>query len=240
MKSIIKTLAAILLMVSCTNNDKKDNNLAQKHETTIKIDSASVQDINTINKPSSAQVKKLVLAQMSLEDYIKLNSKDLINENFAPEQIKSGISFYQEGTVKSNHTLVTNPASTHQIKYLWDNNNQLAFVEASYKKYDKVFNEIGIQMVESENGLYLGMKLEDLVKWNNSEIEFYGFGWDYGGGIKRKEGDKLSKSDYIISLGADYNQISNKLMGDTLLNSSSKIVKESNIYISKLTYYLDK
>jgi hypothetical protein len=46
-----------------------------------------------------------------------------------------------------------------------------------------------------DNGMHLGMTLDELVKLNGKPIKFSGMGWDYGGGVLDWNGGKLAPPD---------------------------------------------
>jgi hypothetical protein len=46
-----------------------------------------------------------------------------------------------------------------------------------------------------DNGVHLGMTLDELVALNGKPIQFSGMGWDYGGGILNWNGGKLAQPD---------------------------------------------
>lgn len=229
MKTTYFLVATALLFVGCNEgNEAIDTTSFEELESVNKVEAV---EESTTNNP--AESKKLDLASMTFEDYFALDSKEKITSIFDKENCKEGTSFYEEGTVSYKHTVVTNPATTHEIKYVWDENGTLAFVEANYKKYDEDFNEIGIQMLKSECGVHLGMKLTELEQWNGKPISFSGFGWDYGGTIMKGTDSKLANCPINMMLGIDYSpRTSNTIMGDTILTSSDKTVQQTPIYVS--------
>ena len=84
------------------------------------------------------------------------------------------------------------------------------------------------------------MSLAALKKWNGSDIEFNGFGWDFGGGITPKEGSKVSACDITITLGLNSIDNSKKYpqyLGDTPLSTADEGILEAPIYVDQITWY---
>ena len=194
--------------------------------------------VNSSISINNAQVTKPVLSEMKLEDYAQLTDKKSIEAVFGESQMQEGISYYDEGTTQYTHTLVTNPATTHQIKYVWDSEGKLIFIEANYKRQTENEPQSGIQMTQSDCGIYLGMKLEELATWNGKAISFYGFGWDREGVIKKEEKSKMAGCRVVAKLGIDLDETTpSSVMGDVLLSSADKKVKSANIFVSQFIYY---
>lgn len=236
MKTPYFFVVTALLFVGCNEgNEAIDTTTTKELESVNKIDSV---EESTPDNP--AESKKLNLASMTFEDYAALDTKEKIKSTFDKENCKEGTSYYEEGTISYKHTVVTNPATTHEVKYVWDENGTLAFVEANYKKYDEDYNEVGIQMLKSECGVHLGMKLKELEKWNGKPISFSGFGWDYGGTIMKGTDSKLANCPINMTLSIDYSQnTSNKIMGDTILSSTDKTVQQTPVYVSSFIKTLE-
>ncbi|NVK66564.1 MAG: hypothetical protein HWE22_18370 [Flavobacteriales bacterium] len=240
MKLTLLFASALLLSASSCSNSTDQNTTDEKKSGTIENTTSDKNEVDNPDEPS-AQVTKLELSAFKFDDYITLTTPEQIKARFDGEdEVEHGTSLYQEGTVEYDHTIVTNPATTHEVKYLWDDKGDLSFVEANYIKYDENFDEKGIQMLGTESGVYLGMPLEELVEWNGQDFDFYGFGWDYGGGIKREKGTKLTDSKYVIRLDMRYKEgMPSAIMGDILLNSSNELLKDQEIFVSNISYYLD-
>lgn len=77
----------------------------------------------------------------------------------------------------------------------------------------------------TSNGVKIGSGLSDLVRLNGKKINFYGFGWDYGGTITSYNDGALEHSRifYMLSLG-EYS--ADKLLGEIGLDSDMPEVKK--------------
>ncbi len=176
-----------------------------------------------------------------LEDYATLSNRDELVEAFGEVNLSDYILMLAEGTVKKNATKVVNPKNWHHIIYVWDDEtNETESVEAGYYMWSSVGEIKGSQRVESKNGLYTGMLLEDFVSWNGADIEFAGFGWDYAGNVFPDQDGQLADSKIDVTLinkqekydGFDF------MIGDIVLNSAESRLKEAPVVIETLTLSL--
>ncbi len=173
-----------------------------------------------------------------IEDFVKLNTRSKLKKAFEKSAIFDTVAYYAEGTVKLNISkLHLNNGNT--LRFVWDQNNdeQLSFIEASYYIYSADFEIIDSQKINSQTGLYVGMPLKALRKWNEADFEFSGFGWDYGGGIMSSKNSKLSKIPFYITLGLTPMQGDVELMGDKMFHTDDPLVKKSKIYIEQFTIH---
>jgi hypothetical protein len=180
----------------------------------------------------------------TIEDYAKLKTKQEIIDAFGSENVKSGTSWYAEGTVQLKHSLVTNPKNKHIVKYLWnvENPKKLNSIEISYFDWDKNYEVKGTQKVLSDCGVYTGMPINELRKWNGADFNFSGFGWDYEGGVFANDKSRLSTCPVAIKLGLRHDgdlDAAEGLYGDQELNTSNPLVKKGPIIIDRITYYFE-
>ena len=109
--------------------------------------------------------------------------------------------------------------------------------ETEYYIQSAEFEIIDSQKINSQTGLYVGMPLKALRKWNEVDFEFSGFGCDYGGGIISSKNSKLSKIPFYITLGLTPRQGDVELMGDKMFHTDDPLVKKSKIYIEQFTIH---
>ena len=179
----------------------------------------------------------------TIEDYATIIDRADLYEKFDASALKDGESWYAEGTVKLEHTQLTNPENQQVVKFVWDEENpeKLGSIEFVHQIYNADYEVVGTQKIESSTGLYTGMKLKDLVAWNGAPIEFSGFGWDYAGGIMAKTGSKIFKSELSLRLDVDYDAIQEDkydgLIGDMTLTSDDAATKGANIFLGFITYW---
>lgn len=233
-KRLFITFSLLGMLAACSSPSNQETD---KKEDSKPVEETVLQDED--KEETSAEVTKLKLAAMTFEDYVKLNSKEVIEGIFGADNMKEGSSSYQEGEVRYKHTIVTNPATTHEVKYLWDEDGSLSFVEASHYKYDENFEVQGTQSLESECGISLGMPLAELVTWNGSDIRFSGFGWDYAGGVFVEQNTKLADCPVILNLDVNYDDMTSNITGDRELNTENEEVKNANIFVGSFTFDVD-
>jgi hypothetical protein len=80
----------------------------------------------------------------------------------------------------------------------------------------------------TSSGLKINSGITDLLKLNGQKINFYGFGWDYGGNIISYNSGNLEKSPVHFGLDIRYDEtnVDNQLMGDIDLNTDMPAVKK--------------
>ncbi len=83
---------------------------------------------------------------------------------------------------------------------------------------------------QTSTGIKIGSAITDLLKLNGQKITFYGFGWDYGGGIISFNKGALEKSPVHFELDA-ISEVDTNLMGDTELYTDMPLVKK---YLDKI------
>ena len=140
-------------------------------------------------------------------------------------------------------TRIINPENNHYIKYVWGDDNETTFlIEAQHYLWTQTFEIMGTQKISSICGVYLGMPLTELRKWNESNFKFSGFGWDYAGNIFIDSTNKISKCPIKIELMMDPEKDDdfNHLLGDIELTADDEKVKNAPIIIEKLTLYLEE
>lgn len=88
-------------------------------------------------------------------------------------------------------------------------------------------------------GIGVGTPLSELVRLNNREFYFWGFGWDYGGTIRSWDGGALEadhKLNEQIRMGLDYlgfmSSEARTLSGDTGFSSENPAAARSKLFVS--------
>lgn len=97
------------------------------------------------------------------------------------------------------------------------------------------------------DGLRIGSPVGTLLKINGQPIKFWGFGWDYGGGIISYNNGAFEKSSIDFDLDKQYGErpdTSTALLGDQELSTDSPVVQKEidKIKIRKisLSFYKEK
>jgi hypothetical protein len=188
------------------------------------------------------EVESADYSYSTVEDYARITTRDQLVSEFGEDNLTAGETWYAEGTVRADHTILTNPQNGQVIKYLWDDDgNSLSALEVGYYVFDDDYSVLDRQVVYSECGIHTGMSLQELREWNGEDFDFFGFGWDYEGGIMAEEGSRIAECPVLIKLGmyleAEDPEEYMELSGDQIFNSSDGIVQGAPIVVDMLTYY---
>ena len=239
----LKIISFFLLIVttfSCDSSDNKNEKVTQSKrisELEKKDSTNSIED----EVDTTVKVKELVY----IEDYANLKTYDQALEYFKEENMKVDTSWYAEGTVMMFSHECTDPNNGNIIELVWKKGGaeKLAHVEAFYQTWEADFSLVQQQPVKTKCGLHTGMTLNQLEAFCGKPVQFFGFGWDYGGGVMMNGNSKLEECGVNIILEMDqsnYDQ-SGHLLGDIELKSNDENVKHQaqSIFIQKITYYLN-
>ncbi len=206
-------------------------------------DNVSEQEVEQIDSSETDIISETEKEYISIEDYATLRTKEDLISAFGEENLVDGESWFGEGTVKYDHSVLTNPNNGHEIKYIFkdDDPNAVSFIEARLYLWSEDYEVISTQKIETECGVYTGMALTDLREWNGDDFGFSGFGWDYEGGIFEKEGSKIADCPVTIKLSFDMEVKTTSedmvLFGDMELNTADDNVQDAPIVVDMLTYY---
>lgn len=87
---------------------------------------------------------------------------------------------------------------------------------------------------ELDSGIGVGTSLDELVRLNTKKINFYGFGWDYGGLVSNFNDGNLTDG-YRFKLDLDYNTISaetaSALSGDQEIDSDFPPLEDAEVSV---------
>ncbi len=209
MKKILFALFAATFIISCKEKDKKQT-VDEKIIPEIKIDSLLITDSSwgLITKTTNFEALQKLYGIKNIKD----------ERICGPECIDS-----------IEVTILYPDAKNEAIIYWRD---------SAYHK------EIGMIRCYSDSagyhtstGIQIGSGITDLLKLNGQKINFYGFGWDYGGGIISYNNGKLEKSPIGFELDAQ-TEIDNNLYGDTELSTDMPLVKKAIDKIKVRLIYL--
>lgn len=198
--------------------------------------------VDTIDSTgTSLEEETIEVLYSTFEDYCQITSKEQLISEFGEENLIDGESWYAEGTVRLENTILTNPENGQVIKYLWkEDGNTLNFLEASYYIIDEQYAIQGTQIISSECGISTGMSLQDLKEWNGADFNFFGFGWDYEGGIFEDEGSKIAECPIQIKLSFDLEiEIPEEyfeMYSDQVFSTADEIAQGAPVLIILLTY----
>jgi hypothetical protein len=238
MKNLYIGLISTTLLFSCNAaSEKTENHASSTNE--VSADTTAIAD----QMDENSEDMNLVFA--TLEDYAILDTKDMLIEAFGTENIVDGTSWYGEGSMELNHSVLTNPNNGHIIKYVWqeENPNKLSFLEVYGNIRNADYEVIGTQKIETACGLYTGMTIKEMKKWNGADFEFSGFGWDFGGMVRQAEGSKFLNCNLSLTLDLKYqpdpSDEYNQLYGDTDLSTSNEVAFNAPITLDFITLFVD-
>lgn len=123
------------------------------------------------------------------------------------------------------------PGTKNEVTIYWD--------DTAYHQIIREINCFGDNPDwHSAEGIKMGSGLRDLLAINGKKISFYGFGWDYSGGVVGYNGGKLENSFIQYRLGYKEGvKVDQSLYGDTALDSDMPEVQKilDQIYIEWIT-----
>ena len=83
----------------------------------------------------------------------------------------------------------------------------------------------------------------ELREWNEADIKFSGFGWDYAGGIFVEEGSKLAESNVELTLINNQDK-SNEgfefMLGDVELSTTDERLTDAPVLVEMFSLYIEK
>ena len=213
MKKIIQFLFALAIITACKNNEIKSDS----PETTappVPVDRFLVTD----------SFWGLITAASGIDDLRSVyGNSNLVDERICgAECIDSvDVTFLYRGT-KNEATIYWKDSAYHKL---------ISFVESYGDGSDW----------HTPTGIRIGSGFSELLKLNGKKINFYGFGWDYGGSISSYNGGALENSSVRFGLDITENK-NNALYGDHELNSDMAAVKEAagKIKIRQIALLLNK
>jgi hypothetical protein len=210
MKKFFAVVFTLTMLVACKNEDnKKDANATQTKEPTAKMDSLLITD------SSWGRIKKS-------DDFAAL--KGTFGNNIIDKRICG------PECIDSIDVSIIYPDAVNESIVYWKDSayhKVISFIEC-YNDSSKYYTSSGIK---------IGSGLPELLKLNGKRINFYGFDWDYGGGIISYNNGALEKSPIHYDLGLKGEDRGLDLLGDTEFHSDMPAVKKAidNIYVRKLS-----
>lgn len=221
--------AFALFLFSCGGEEESSEN--NEETSTNDADTTAVDTMAVENETETT---------MYFEDYAQYDTKTKLYEAFDEENLEDDEAWYAEGTVKFVTTLLTDPTTGNKIQFTWDEKDEetLSFIE-TWRLDWKDENAVP-QKVETKEGLYTGMPIEELVKWNGADFKFYGFGWDYAGAVFANDGGgKLVGYPVDVTLGMldEGWETHPHLIGDGEHNSADDNVIGAPVVVGTMTYY---
>jgi len=167
-----------------------------------------------------------------LDSLTVYKSHNELNKLFNGQVIKE----YNEGDgFRSPVSILFGDDSTKKVYFHWKNDDFTGLAGVQIKIDYSMENPPKKSAWKCANGLTLGTPLEQLVKYNNKPITFYGFEWDNAGLVIDYNGGKLTSRNIGIELG--YTNDDENILGEIKLNSSMAAVKNAKCFIQSITIW---
>ncbi len=210
-KTCFPYLILIFLSCACNNPEKR------KTKTGV-----TTTELNQMVKPDY---------QIGCEQVAGITKSDqanILQQKFSVNRLTTD-SLFLEGTFERLVTTIDKGLKTELIIH-WNNDKSIKFIEIKHSQ----------SPYHLANGLKIGSALQDLVKVNGRAINFYGFGWDYGGTTISFNNGNITKSDPcfsgVFALGKQQNLKNQNqfalINGDRPLNSDNKLLDDFKIHLS--------
>lgn len=202
MRKIVSLILIVIIVLSCKNIEKK-NTLPVSNTPVVTIDTMLITD----------------------------SSWGFINSqlNFSDLQV-----IYGENNIKDERICGPECIDSIDVTILYPGTKNEAIIYWKDSSYHKTIGVIRCfsdsASYHTSTGIKIGSGLTDLLKLNRQKITFYGFGWDYGGGIISFNKGTLEKSPVHFELDA-ISEVDNSLLGDTELHTEMPLVKK---YLDKI------
>lgn len=210
---VILFLSACVLLIGC-NETKKD---------TIEV---MTQEENASDQiPTETTVE----TDYYLERIPDIAEKGNLAKEFPQAKIETDMQSINEGM--------------DSVKMIWLNRGQTDEVRIDFNPQDssKVFR-VTIEGKEnkfiSKTGIKLGMTIEEVNSINRKPVDFYGFGWDYGGAAKFNNGD-LENKNLFVYFKTD-KKYGREFMGDSPHTFEEAKAANLELYVNKIIFESSK
>lgn len=221
MRKLILFLPALALLLSCqSKNEAKKTDISN-------VDSAANKDIHYY---------KIDLIQITDSSWGSITK----NTHFEDLQM-----IYGEQNVKDERICGPECIDSLDVTQVYPGTSKAFTVYWKEKQYHKKIEMIECYTEEAPyrtaSDIGIGTSLQYLLELNGKKITFYGFGWDYGGGIVSFNGGKLEKSNLHYTLDMTYDSTGNSIMGDAEFNTDMPEVQKhiGKIFVDKIVLSFD-
>ena len=199
----------ICLLFGCNDKMKKVTEPASEPE--------------SIENTTSEEVPKEKI--LTIEKIAEMANKGTLFAEFPDSEIKTEIASINEGM--------------DNVKVIWLNRGKKDEVRIDFQPKDstKVFRvtvEGKENKYSSETGVKSGMTIDELNSANRKPVDFYGFGWDFGGAVKFNNG-QLEAQKIRVYLKTD-KKYGNQFLGDTPHTFEEAKAAKLELYVNKIIF----
>lgn len=189
----------------------------------------------TVERKELPKANEVVYA----EDLLKITSHQYLTSVFGASNVKKDLFFFSEKEI--NKCSVLFPNTSLQVIFIWKdavNNMDISYLmiggELRSKSSEGFEKAIDMNKWRSKQGIYLGMSLRDLERFNNGPVKFYGWESDQPGIVFPKNKGNINFKNLGVQLNClDCNE--DKYYSKTeLINSTDVIQQNGRVYVSTL------
>lgn len=171
-------------------------------------------------------------SNLVLDDLLKINNLTELKQKFGESNVTVDTLWGPEGTFAIGTKLY--PGLANEVEIMWEDTvNNSKMTSALINNENSGW--------KTKDGIYMSMPLEELVKINGKPVKFYGFGWDYGGGVISFEKGKLENTHIGIGLNYKAENLSedevSKILGEQELISNQMDFAKYKIFVSQINVY---
>lgn len=161
------------------------------------------------------------------------NENDLI-QRYGIQSVKYDTMWGAEGFFSMGTILKTEPES--HIEITWQNEDLRAGIVSVTLVSDQDWygDSVASGKWRTQQGVHLGMSVQELQNLNGRPFTFSGFGWDYAGVVTDWQQGQLADKGVAVQLsegpysGKLTDEESAQLLGDVSVQSDNPLVKEFN------------
>ncbi|MBI9063934.1 MAG: hypothetical protein JEZ14_18265 [Marinilabiliaceae bacterium] len=141
-----------------------------------------------------------------LTQFLKYHNQQELIKALGADNVVNEEQWFEEGTVKKDFSRIYE-GKDDELSIIWDENGPVVQTWSKEAKWQT-------------RGISTGMSLANLIKLNNAPINFFGFGWDYGGTVVLGNGAIKSKGiTVVLGIASEHPDIE-KLYGDSEFTSA--------------------
>ncbi len=171
-------------------------------------------------------------SNLVLDDLLKVKNLTDLKQKFGENNVIKDTLWGPEGTFAIGTKLY--PGSANEVEIMWEDT-------LNHSTMTSVLINNENSGWKTKEGVYMSMPLEEFVKINGKPVKFYGFGWDYGGGIISFEKGKLENAHVGIGLNYKAQNLSeeeaSKILGEQELISDQMDFSKFKIVVSQINVY---
>lgn len=173
------------------------------------------------------------------EDLLQLTSHQYLSSVFGSSNVKKDFFYFSDKEI--NKCSVLFPNTSLQVIFIWKdavNNMGIAYLmiggELRSKSSQAFEKAIEMNKWRSKQGIYLGMSLRELERFNNGPVKFYGWETGQPGIVYPKNKGNINFRSLGVQLNClDCNE-DKYYSNSELINSSNVIQQNGRVYVSTL------